>query len=466
VDVNKSLTIRSSSGNPADTIVHSANPDDHVFEITANYVNISGFTMEGNGIYVGGVGIIHLRDVGYCNISNNKISNSGKSIELDYSNTNVIKNNIIFNTQYSISLSYSDNNKITNNSITSNIVYAISLWYSSSNNVIVNNNISSNIGVGIGLCDVSNNNLVMKNNIVSIQGSTGDGIWVRRSGNNAITVNNIASNGGDGIYLEDSINNEITNNNIASNNQRGIYLKSSNDNNIYLNNFVNNSNNIYSYESANFWNSPEKMTYIYNGSQYTNYMGNCWSDYTGTDPDGDGIGDTPYPINSDNDSYPLMEWFENYTGMSRSPWPMFQHDPQHTGRSPYVGPQTPNIKWIFNGVREAIHGPSVADDGTIYLAASKLYAISPEGELKWQHQAGGVNAPVVRDGMVYVVAYGGLAHGGLFAFDSEGILKWNKTFAYLYMAVNPTLRSNGKLYYVAGCVLPDGLIHCCLIALD
>jgi nitrous oxidase accessory protein NosD len=56
-----------------------------------------------------------------------------------------------------------------------------------------------------------------------------------------------------------------------------------------------------------------EITYTYDGNAYTNYLGNYWDDYEGTDAEGDGIGDISYSINSDNsDVYPLMTPFENY----------------------------------------------------------------------------------------------------------------------------------------------------------
>jgi len=71
----------------------------------------------------------------------------------------------------------------------------------------------------------------------------------------------------------------------------GIYLRHSSDNVIFHNNFVNNTEQVRLDESSDIWD---------NGCER-----NCWSDYNGTDYNGDGIGDTLLP-HQGVDYYPLM----------------------------------------------------------------------------------------------------------------------------------------------------------------
>jgi parallel beta-helix repeat protein len=94
VDVYKQLTIRSTSGNPADTIVNAADPNNSVFNITADCVNISGFTVKNatGGYYAAG---IYLYDVEHCNISNNIVSSNGLDIYLNSTHNSMIDNNTV-----------------------------------------------------------------------------------------------------------------------------------------------------------------------------------------------------------------------------------------------------------------------------------------------------------------------------------------------------------------------------------
>jgi parallel beta-helix repeat protein len=240
-------------------------------------------------------------------ISGNNVGNNGGGIGLDYSlNNRVSGNNITANNGDGIIVGSSPDNSVSGNNITANNSYGIHLD-SSSNSSITGNKITANNWNGIRL-DASSNNSISGNNITA---NNVYGVGLYTSSNNSISGNNIANNGY-GVGLDSFSNfDSISGNNITANNGHGVGLFSSSGNSIFHNNFVNNSVQVYSTsDSANIWDGGYPSG------------GNYWSDYNGTDlktgpyqneTGSDGIGDTPYIIDSSNqDNFPLMGMFSDF----------------------------------------------------------------------------------------------------------------------------------------------------------
>jgi len=133
-----------------------------------------------------------------------------------------------------------------------------------------------------------------------------NGISLSNAFNNSIINNNLSNNYESAIDFDFSDDNLIIGNLISFNDQ-AIDLNRCNNNIFYQNEFITNSENIVTSKSVSFWNSLEQINYIYNSVEFTNYLGNYWSDYIGIDPDEDGIGNSPYVIYDSQDNYPLMK---------------------------------------------------------------------------------------------------------------------------------------------------------------
>ena len=154
-------------------------------------------------------------------------------------------------------------NDIQNNTLTSHTQAAIELWYSNETTISDNK--------------ISNND---------------HGIWLKFSSCGSTISNNELKNNSQGLAISWHCNaNTILGNTVISNSFEGIVSGGTNNNTIYHNNFVDNKDQVYSYNSSNTWD---------NGAE-----GNYWSDYTGRDLDGDGIGDTRLP-HKGLDYHPLI----------------------------------------------------------------------------------------------------------------------------------------------------------------
>jgi len=132
-------------------------------------------------------------------------------------------------------------------------------------------------------------------NGLNISGTARTGLLVQ-SNNNRIsdsTVQGFIR----GIELNNAADN-IFSENTVTNNSVGVTVdRSSRSNTFFLNRF-DNPVNVAGQSSASQWSSS-RQDYSYNGSSFTGPLGNFWSAYTGTDSDGNGVGDTTYPVLAD-----------------------------------------------------------------------------------------------------------------------------------------------------------------------
>ena len=142
------------------------------------------------------------------------------------------------------------------------------------------------------------NNTIINTRHLGVYVST-VGINIVGGSSNKIIGNNLENNS-DGLAFSHTQDNIITENSVTANHgwfmefTWGIHFFDASNNVIFNNNFIDNHAQVGIEDSSNMWDNGK--------------IGNYWSDYDGTDANGDGIGDTPYEVDSKNtDHYPLIK---------------------------------------------------------------------------------------------------------------------------------------------------------------
>ncbi len=128
-----------------------------------------------------------------------------------------------------------------------------------------------------------------------------------------------------------------------------------------------------------------------------------------------------------------------------APWPMYHHDPLHTGRGVGSG-AVGRLKWKFKTGYGIDSSPAIGSDGTVYVGSwdRYLYALNPNGSLKWKFKAGYyiISSPAIgSDGAVYVGSWDDY----LYALNPNGSLKWKfKTGDGI--GSSPAIGADGTVY--------------------
>ena len=252
-----------------------------------------------------------------CTVMNNYVGSW-----MTKSSNNYLRNNSFYDNEYNFGVLGWSLPEFMHDIDTSNSVNDEAIYYLiNQTNVVVDPSTAPNAGyvalvnsVNVTVQDLDLTNAVQGVLLAYTTGSsirslnivgTHLGIHVCSSTNNTIYDNDLlACNAA--IYLRESNENRIIGNSMNGTGSGmhpasfGVVFEEDSDNNVfYYNNFLDNYWQVWPPYSLpiNHWD---------NGAE-----GNYWSDYSGEDQNGDGIGDSPYSIDQNNqDNYPLMERWE------------------------------------------------------------------------------------------------------------------------------------------------------------
>jgi nitrous oxidase accessory protein len=201
---------------------------------------------------------IHLWKTRLNRILNNTIHDKRDGMYFSYAHENLIAGNRIWSTRFGIHYMYSHRNRLLTNSLSYNTVGATLMF--SRQSLVEGNLALANRRHGMVLKQVDNSQIL--NNVVAGQNR---GFFVQQANQNRFEGNVIATN------------------------DIGLYLSNISEQNVFVGNaFIRNTDQVWQppFETEQGRKGPNAFT--------ENGRGNYWSDYTGSDRNHDGIGDTPY----------------------------------------------------------------------------------------------------------------------------------------------------------------------------
>ena len=269
--VNRSIALVGENG--PTTILNGTST---ILNVNVDNVQISDFTIRHIGCACYGYSAVNITNSQDTNVTNNIIVSDDFGIRVVNARRVIIAQNTIAHTG-DPSIVVLDSSEIS----------------------VLGNSIEASDGIEV---DTTTESIFSRNAILS---SRGAGIFTYASNENTFSSNNVSVNSSTAISIAGSHNNTFFGNNVSSNGPYRLFSWQSSNNSFFHNNFLGTTGQVSNYDSTNFWD---------NG-----FEGNFWSSYTGVDADPDGLGDTPFVIDStsasartNKDNCPLMGLFHSF----------------------------------------------------------------------------------------------------------------------------------------------------------
>ena len=231
---------------------------------------------------------IYIHGVNDCLIAGNTIWGStnvasaerGNGIHLWKTQRNRIIGNAIHDKRDGMYFSYADDNLIVGNRVW-DTRFGIHYMYSHQNRLLTNSLTHNEVGAAL----MFSRRAVVEGNVMLANRRHG---MVLKQLDSSLIRGNFVSGQNRGVFMQQANQNRLEGNVLAAN-DIGLYLSAGSEQNVFVGNaFIRNTQQV--------WQPPSETAQGPNGPNAfaEKGRGNYWSDYTGSDRDHNGIGDTPY----------------------------------------------------------------------------------------------------------------------------------------------------------------------------